>query len=299
MDPALFQRYKATGDARLAGELLAENIALVTLLTAQLCGWKETGNARRRSLAVLPAAYLLSHEEAMQCGRIGFARALQSFDPTKGKIAHYTALWIRATLQSAISSHHNTRKAGVSFVELDAEPLGQDDSAATEASADYGPRVRRAVGRMTREERRVFQAMCDADFEMRAAARALGLTTTALEAAWAPIRRSMASPPFLEELEGMRRFIASACVRAPSAHVTNVALRDAYAAHVERDVSMRRVGIVVARLAPSLGIRQIVSRTFATVGVRAGPFGVVAVSQRVWVGMRLVEGAPEPALPAA
>lgn len=285
MDLEVFAQFRhAAADPatqrRHAADLLAANMPLVTLLVAQLCGWPE-GARRRAVLPVLRGASLLTRDEAIQCGRCGFLRALQLFDPAKGKIAYFAALHVRVFLQQAIAQHHGNRRP--EFVDertlsregRSSEDIGTDQTPACEASAQL-QRVARATWTFKRCERAIFRAMVAAECQERAAAKALGTTLAELRRLWEPLRRRLMAPTLAEESASVERFLEACTVPAPAGRVPRATLRAAYAAHIGRDVSPRRFALLVGQL----GI--------ATTWTRSDGRPV-----RAYAGLRLTSPAPE------
>jgi hypothetical protein len=284
LDLATFALYRGTEDKgaqrRLAAALLSDNMALVTLLVAQLCAWPE-GQRRRAVLPPIRGAFLLSRDDAVQCGRCGFLRALQLFDPSKGKIAYFAALHIRVFLQQAVGQHHQNRRPelvderSLSREGRSSEEIGVDEAPSLEASVDL-QRIARASWRFSKREREIFRAMRAAEFEERHAAKALAMTLAELRAAWGPLRRWLVAPTFAEEMAAIGRFLEDFTVPAPSARVSRATLRAAYARHVSREVSPHRFTMCASRLGLAQG--------WAWDGDRA---------VRAFAGVRLVERAPD------
>lgn len=81
--PELFARYRAaTGALRrlLANQLLTQNEPLIKTMVAQC-----TGRAPGRRMGGLIGAELFEWDDAMQVGRIAFAKAIEDYKPEKAK----------------------------------------------------------------------------------------------------------------------------------------------------------------------------------------------------------------------
>jgi hypothetical protein len=104
-DHDLFSRYKAEPEGplkrRLHDQLVRQNTPLVRVLVSQMVG--TSAPAKRKSAAANMGGKgdfeKIEPDDAMQLGLIALARALQTFDPSKGKIAYFTAQWLRHEMQ--------------------------------------------------------------------------------------------------------------------------------------------------------------------------------------------------------
>ena len=99
-DPELFARYRAATGARrrlLADQLIRENEPLIIVLVDQLCG--RGTSARKKKLGGCGGFFAIEFDDAMQAGRLAMAKALDQFDPSKGRIAYYLLQKIRYELQ--------------------------------------------------------------------------------------------------------------------------------------------------------------------------------------------------------
>lgn len=84
--------------------LIRQNEPLIKTLVAQLCGIGEQKPRRglKTQLGGMQGAELLSWDDALNAGRLGFAKACIGFDPSKGKISFYALQKIRHELQTII-----------------------------------------------------------------------------------------------------------------------------------------------------------------------------------------------------
>ena len=99
-DPELFARYRAATGAKrrlLGSQLIKENEPLLIVLVDQLRG-VGTG-ARKKKLGGCGGFFAIEFDDAMQAARIAMAKALDQFDPSKGKIAFYVLNKIRYEMQ--------------------------------------------------------------------------------------------------------------------------------------------------------------------------------------------------------
>ena len=104
MDLALLAEYRgATGPRkrRLLGQLVWEAEPLVTVLVDQLRG-HGTPSARDVKLGGTDRLGELDWEDAKQTGMLTLAEALDSYDPTKGKLAYFLKQRIRYALQCMV-----------------------------------------------------------------------------------------------------------------------------------------------------------------------------------------------------
>jgi len=105
-DPELYARFLAAkqgGPLRrlLASKILVQNEAGIKQLVAQMTGRQATKFNR---LGKVYDCDRLEWDDALQAGYIGFARALETYDPSKCKILAYARWWIRYELQKQTPS---------------------------------------------------------------------------------------------------------------------------------------------------------------------------------------------------
>lgn len=94
----------------LLSRLLVQNEGLTVQLTSQLCG-RAVDARRSRGRApgkgTVAGAEQLDWDDALQAGRDGMAKALEQFDPSKGKTVSAFAKWkIFYELQKAVARNH-------------------------------------------------------------------------------------------------------------------------------------------------------------------------------------------------
>jgi hypothetical protein len=120
-DPELFATYRSMPDGPrrrvVLDQLLFENEPLLKTLTDQLCG----NGAPRRNDLKLPGSTLtglkdLDWDDAMQAARMAFLKAMDQFNPEKGKLSGYLKFKILYELQCLV------QRNGLTYV-----PRGRDD----------------------------------------------------------------------------------------------------------------------------------------------------------------------------
>ena len=121
LDVALMMRYRvATGQEKriLLDQLLWENEPLVTVLVDQLCG---RGAPKRGAvkLAGCEGFADIPWEDAKQAGLMALMKAMDSYDPTKGKLPYHLLLKCRYECQCIIEREGLARvargKTGIAF----------------------------------------------------------------------------------------------------------------------------------------------------------------------------------------
>jgi DNA-directed RNA polymerase specialized sigma subunit len=105
-DETLFRAFRAAKGIerrRLLDQLLWENEPLVKLIVDQLCGRGESKKRNGiRHLGGCQGFRDIPWEDAMQAGLIAMQKALEQFDPAKGRIAGYLKLKARHELQRIV-----------------------------------------------------------------------------------------------------------------------------------------------------------------------------------------------------
>lgn len=240
--PALSARVR-----HLQGLLVQQNEPLIKVLVAQLCGVGD--HRKRRRLGGMQGVELIPWDDAMQAGRIGFAKALMAFNPSKGKISYFALHKIRYELQLLIPTAA-TIKIGIDRIgerpacalvgeqrELDA--LHRDSEHFDMAEIDGLTPELVAQWRDTGEwpELEEFQAM--------------------IEAARAP-KVVVSIPSRVIVLTPLEQFLKARCAFAARARVTQFELWSAF----EHDCRRRGTraptrGALVRELAALRGVREV------------------------------------------
>jgi hypothetical protein len=209
--------HKSKGERRrlLADRLIQQNEPLIKILVAQLLGIDRDQTKRRglkvRSSRVYNREMLTDWDEALNAGRLGFYKALEAFDPSRGKISGYARNKIEYELQKL------GMKAGIISTDREAKYLAPV-TAATEDDAHFERIVHESSDDADEWERQF--DVDDEDVEDKGLPP-LPVVVVEPEPVVVLRPKKVISVPRVERLwiSPLERWVAEHCRRGPSARV--------------------------------------------------------------------------------